>query len=180
MASTCCPPGLNLVYIAPTGYYDDIIAGNFLISNYGPGVIAVYGGMCAALDNGPGAGPKAAVGSAYATVADCPCCHNGFTYSSNSGDYAGICVDNYNHKHTEDPILCIVCNCVTSAPYTCPPCGTSGETIDFVFDFYSKQCTVCTAETDNPPPDECFNSFVPYFIASPIVANFRLKHSNFI
>jgi hypothetical protein len=59
-------------------------------------------------------------------------------------------------------------------PKPCIGCANSGLPVTFHFNPYEKTCTDCEAQDFKLTDNGKLNSFLPYFLTSPVI-NFKLK-----
>ena len=164
VAQGCCPIGT--IYVNPDGTYNDPSYGSGTIQN--PSILSTLTGCAILVNNGYALYTEA-------VPIDCPCCPEGYTFSSQTGD----CVNDLQGR--KDAVLTIPCiNCVCEdptpvEPQECESCNESGgQHISFQYNPFIKQCTDCVPQNLDQPDNSKLNCFMPYFLTLPNTNSFKL------
>ena len=164
MSDTCCPTG-----------YATIDSNGYFISNLGVPIKIInlnwytFVGICCLIVNG-----------SFAVIPDpivghipCACCPVDYVWSS----IAGACLNPLT-KQGAHAIPCIDCDCVQPPEFECGTCGTLGQPINWNFNFFVKECTDCTPETQKSPCG--LNTFTVPAFYDPTTIGFVLKLKNYM
>lgn len=170
MATNCCPQGYY--YVSSTGSVSDPSLGLYNGKTIVNRNASSFYNTCVTL-NVVQNNEIWAIASGQDAI-DCPCCPDGYSYSS----YKGYC-STPGGKSTSS-IPCVTCNCVAPPVPECGSCGTSGLSVHFSFNPFTRQCTDCILNQENGVvPKGKINCFLPSNYTNPPL-NFIISIKNLL